>query len=588
MALPDDFLQELKDKNDIIEVISSYVNLKKAGRLYKGRCPFHHEKTPSFCVYPDTQSFYCFGCHIGGEVINFIKKAENLDYIDAVKFLAKRAGMEMPQSDGKTDENAALKRRIYEINRTTARFFHQSLMNNDGTEALYYLRNRGLTDKTIRHFGLGYSPNSFKLIDYLKKQGFNDKELIQSNVAVVSRNGYLTSRFFNRVMFPIMDLRGNVIAFGGRIMGDGKPKYLNTADTPVFSKSNQIFALNFAKNVNTRELLLAEGYMDVIALHQAGFENAVATLGTSLTVQQANLMHRYADEIIICYDSDSAGRTATERAISILRDSGLKVRVIHIPNAKDPDEFMKSYGEKGPSAFKVIIEKSATDIDYRLEKLYDTYNVSTMQGKIDYLTKAAEIIAASDNPIERNLFIGKLSEKFNVDKSSIEEQIAAKLKRTRLQKAKKEIQNKTTQISAKEDKINTQKADNLLGAKAEEYIISFLIVNPDMYQYIRNHIRTDEFVTDFGKKVFQTVLQRIADGKSAELIFLSQEFSEEEIAYISAYVSASMKEGFSRASLDNCIDKLKAEHNIKIDTDISSMSDKDLLDYYDKIKKDKR
>ena len=588
LALPDEFLQELKNKNDIVEVISSYVNLKKAGRLYKGRCPFHHEKTPSFCVYSDTQSFYCFGCHVGGEVIHFIKKAENLDYIDAVKFLAKRAGMDMPKDNIKNNDTAVRQRRIYEINRETAKFFYHSLMSVNGTSALTYLRKRGLTDKTIRHFGLGYAPNSFKLIDYLRSKGFGEEELIQSNVAYVSRNGHLVSRFFDRVMFPILDLRGNVIAFGGRIMGDGKPKYLNTADTPVFSKSRQLFALNFAKNIQGRELILAEGYMDVISLHQAGFENAVATLGTSLTEQQAGLIHRYADEVIICYDSDDAGRTATERAITILRKTGLKVRVLTIPHAKDPDEFMKSYGDKGPVMFKVILEQSAMDIDYRLDKLRNKYNIATTQGKIDYLTQASEIIATSDNPIERNLYISTLSEKFGIEKSSIEERIAGKLKKAKFQQADREINQRKALTLAENDTINPEKKDNLLGANAEEYIIASLMNNPDMCQYIGSNIKTTDFVTAFNKRVFTFVMSRLTDGKSAELLFFSQEFTEQEIAYITAYVSENSAKHFSKSSLNNCINILKKESEQKIRKKPSEMSDDDVGELFSKYSKSKR
>ena len=344
LALPEEFLQELKDRNDITDVVSSYVNLKRAGRLLTGLCPFHNEKTPSFTVYPETSSYYCFGCHVGGDVITFIRNIENLDYIDAVKFLAQRAGMDMPQ-DSYDDSMAKLKRRIYEINRETARFFHNCLISPVGAKGLNYLRSRGLSNKTIKHFGLGYAPEQgFDLIDNLRDKGFTDYEMIQANVAIKSKNGYTVSRFFDRVMYPIIDLRGNVIAFGGRIMSDQKPKYLNTSDTPVFSKSTQLFALNMAKNINTRQLILAEGYMDVIALHQAGFQNAVATLGTALTPQQADLIRRYADEVVICYDSDEAGRKASDRAIVLLRNAGIKVRIVTIPNAKDPDEFINKFG----------------------------------------------------------------------------------------------------------------------------------------------------------------------------------------------------------------------------------------------------
>lgn len=583
MALPEEFLQELKDRNDITDVVSSYVNLKRAGRLYSGRCPFHNEKTPSFYVYPDTQSFYCFGCGAGGEVITFIKKIENLDYIDAVKFLAQRAGMEMPQ-DSYDDSMAKLKRRIYEINRETARFFHNCLISPIGAKGLSYLRGRGLTDKTIKRFGLGYAPDSgFELINHLRDKGFTDSEMIQANVATESRNGYTVSRFFDRVIYPIIDLRGNVIAFGGRIMSDQKPKYLNTSDTPVFSKSAQLFALNMAKNINTRQLILAEGYMDVIALHQAGFQNAVATLGTALTTQQADLIRRYADEVVICYDSDEAGRKASDRAIVLLRNAGIKVRIITVPGAKDPDEFMKAHGDKGPAMFRVLLERSAGDIDYKLDLLKEKHNISQPQGKVDYLNEAIKIIAQSANAIERDIYITRLSEALDVQKTAIEQQMQKTVKINNRQQAKREFHNMTEDFSARHDKINPEKSKHLKATKAEEYIIAFMINNPDMGQYINSKVTADDFVTSFNRDVYKTVSSRLLSGKDISLTSLSQSFDEEEISYITAYVSTVLPETLHKQALDQCMNVLKEERRKEIVKSPDEMSDEDMLDYFKKM-----
>lgn len=583
LALPEEFLQELKDRNDITDVVSSYVNLKRAGRLYSGRCPFHNEKTPSFYVYPDTQSFYCFGCGAGGEVITFIKKIENLDYIDAVKFLAQRAGMDMPQ-DSYDDSMAKLKRRIYEINRETARFFHNCLISPVGAKGLNYLRSRGLSNKTIKHFGLGYAPEQgFDLIDNLRDKGFTDYEMIQANVAIKSKNGYTVSRFFDRVMYPIIDLRGNVIAFGGRIMSDQKPKYLNTSDTPVFSKSTQLFALNMAKNINTRQLILAEGYMDVIALHQAGFQNAVATLGTALTPQQADLIRRYADEVVICYDSDEAGRKASDRAIVLLRNAGVKVRVVTVPNAKDPDEFMKAHGDKGPAMFRVLLERSAGDIDYKLDLLKEKHNISQSQGKVDYLNEAIKIIAQSTNAIERDIYITRLSEALDVQKSAIEQQMQKTVKIKNYQQAKREFHNITEDISARHDKINPEKSKHLKATKAEEYIIAFMMNNPDMGQYINSRITTDDFATGFNKEVYKVVSERLLSGKDVSLTSLSQKFNEEEISYITAYVSTVLPETLHKQALDQCLNVLKEEHRKTAVKSADEMSDNDMLDYFKKM-----
>lgn len=588
MALPSEFLQELRDRNDIVDVVSTYVNLKRAGRLYSGRCPFHNEKTPSFYIYPDTQSFYCFGCGAGGEVITFIRKIENLDYIDAVKLLAQRAGMDMPQ-DSYDDSMAKLKRRIYEINRETARFFHKSLLSQQGEQALGYLHSRGLTDKTIKRFGLGYAPQSvFQLVNHLKDKGFSEYEMIQANVAFTSRNNHTVSRFIDRVMFPIIDLRGNVIAFGGRIMSDQKPKYLNTSDTPVFSKSTQLFALNMAKNMNTRQLILAEGYMDVIALNQAGFENAVATLGTALTPQQADLIRRYADEVIICYDSDEAGRKASDRAIALLRNTGVKVRVVSIPDAKDPDEFMKSHGDKGPAIFKVLLDKSAGDIDYKLDILMDKYNVNQPQGRVDYLTESAKVIAQSVNPIERDIHISRLSEKLGVQKSALEQQVNKNLKYSHRQQAKKEFRNISENLSARHDKINPDKAKNLKATKAEEFIISYLINNPDMCQYIISKINLDDFATEFNRGVFKLIVNRIQLGNDISLTALSQNFSQEELGYITAYVSTTLPETLHKSALDQCLWVLHSEHEKQVVNNPNEMSDDDMLNYFKKMGNQKK
>ena len=319
MAFPEGFLQELKMRNDITDIVSSYVTLKRRGRNMVGLCPFHGEKTPSFNIYTENGSFYCFGCGVGGDVISFVMRIENLDYVDAVKFLAQRAGMDMPE-DSYDNSMSQLRTRIFEANREAARFYYSSLYTPKGIKGLEYLHSRQLSDRTIRHFGLGFADDDWSsLCKHLKGKGFKDNELVAANLAVQRKNGNgIYDRFTNRVMFPIIDLRGNVIAFGGRIMTDEKPKYLNTSDTPVFKKSTNLFSLNNAKNSGKRTLILCEGYMDVISVNQAGFTNAVATLGTALTSEQAMLIKRYADEVVICYDADEAGQKATARAIPIL------------------------------------------------------------------------------------------------------------------------------------------------------------------------------------------------------------------------------------------------------------------------------
>ena len=429
MPLPDEFLQELKLRTDIADVISSYVNLKRVGRNLVGLCPFHSEKTPSFSVSPENGFFHCFGCGVGGDVITFIKRIENLDYIDAVKLLASRAGLEMP-TDTQSKGLSELRKRIFEANREAARFFHKALYSQDGVHALSYLRGRALSEATIKHFGLGYSPPSrFALVNYLRAKGFKDSELVSANLAFTTRSGHTMDRFFDRVMFPIIDVRGNVIAFGGRIMSDEKPKYLNTSDTPVFKKSSNLFALNFAKNVGENMLILCEGYKDVIALHQAGFQNAIATLGTSLTTEQAMIIKRYCDTVAICYDADEAGQKATSRAIGILRPTGIGIRIITVPSGKDPDEFIRSYGEQGPVRFRKLLESSGNDVRYQIQKVRKKYDTQIPEQRISFLNECARLLAELNSDIDADVYAGELAEELSVSKSSIKNEIEKYRKR---------------------------------------------------------------------------------------------------------------------------------------------------------------
>ena len=492
MAFPEGFLQELKMRNDITEVVSPYVNLKRRGRNMVGLCPIKKKKTPSFNIYTENGSFYCFGCGVGGDVISFIMKIENLDYVDAVKFLAQRAGMELPENSY-DDSMSKLRKRIYEANREAARFYYKTLYQPLGKEGLDYLHGRMLSDRTIRHFGLGFADDDWSsLTTHLKSLGFSENELVSANLAVQRRSGNgVYDRFTNRVMFPIIDLRGNVIAFGGRIMTDQKPKYLNTSDTPVFKKSENLFSLNNAKNAGSRTLMLCEGYMDVIAVTQAGFKNAVATLGTALTTEQAMLIKRYADEVIICYDADEAGQKATARAIPILRNAGLLVRVLTIPNGKDPDEFIKSQGADGPEAFKAIIDRSGNDVDYRLQKLKADFNLDVSDGKVGYLEAASRIIASIQSPIEQDVYASKLCKEFQIDKNAFKAQLQ-KLNKSRYREDYRKQQQKIrADLSGRGDRVDTDKAKVPRSSSAEEALVVYLINNPDSAERISGEISAE-------------------------------------------------------------------------------------------------
>lgn len=588
MSIPQEFIQELKSRTDIADIVSGYVNLKKTGRSYMGLCPFHGEKTPSFSVSPEHGFFHCFGCGEGGDVITFIKKIENLDYVEAIRFLAQKAGLSVPE-DGQSSGLGELKKRIYEANREAARFFYKKLYSPDGKEALEYLKKRKLTDKTITHFGLGFSPKSrFELVNHLKKLGFSGSELIQANLANETRNGNPIDRFSDRVMFPIIDLRGNVIGFGGRIMSDMKPKYLNTSDTPVFNKSRNLFALRFAKQKANGQLILVEGYMDVIALHQAGFENAVATLGTALTQEQAAIIKRYCDEVVICYDADEAGQKATQRAINILRPTGLNIKILKVPDGKDPDEFIKAHGEQGPARFRLLLERSGNDVEYRFNSLKAKYNTDIPDEKIEYVTESAKLIATLENSIERDYYISKLSEEQGFSKDSIAQQVRKYLF-TRKKQAGEQLQrNAMAGVSAANNKINTEKRTKLRAAAAEETILAIILTNPDTAGELFKELSSDIFATSFNKRLYQVLKSRSDSGYDFTLTDISGELSDDEMRGAAEILSAYHRVDNPMETAEKCINILKDEAETLTPEQRADASNDELLKELARIKKKKQ
>lgn len=588
MPFPDSFLQELKLRNDITEIASSYVNLKRHGRNMVGLCPFHGEKTPSFNIYTENGSFYCFGCGAGGDVITFIMKIENLDYVEAVKFLAQRAGMEMPENTY-DDSLSKLRMRIYEANREAARFFHATLLSQRGQSGLNYLRGRALSDRTIRHFGLGFADDDWNsLCNHLKNKGFSEYEIYSANLAFRRKNGNgIYDRFVNRVMFPIIDLRGNVIAFGGRIMTDEKPKYLNTSDTPVFKKSENLFSLNNAKSSGTRTLILCEGYMDVIALNQAGFTNAVATLGTALTNEQAVLMKRYADEVIICYDADGAGQKATARAIQILRNAGLPIKILTVPSGKDPDEFIRSKGENGPAAFKLLIDKCGNDVEYRLMKLRENYNLTTTDGKVAFLNDAVKIVASIESPIERDVFASKLCAELEIDKNAFNDQIAKIKRRGRRENIKKETRQIQYELNGQNDKINKEHYKKPRSSSAEEALLVYLINNPDYANSISERVTPDKFSNSLIKRYYEYVLGKIKSGYEP-LTSVASDFNSDEVSYLYKLISTTIPAASTREAVEEYI-KVINEESSKLTSDkLADMSADDINDYIMKMKQNKK
>lgn len=587
MAISERFIQELQERVDIEEVISSHITLRRRGKTLVGLCPFHNEKTPSFTVYPDTNSFYCFGCGAGGDVISFIRRIDNLDYVEAVKTVAQMAGMSMPE-DGYDDTLAKRRMRLLAANREAARFFNACLMDEKNRPALDYFLRRALTTATIRHFGLGYAPDSWHaLTEHLRSKGFTYEEMVLANLVRRSdKNGKANyyDNFRNRVMFPIIDLRGNVIAFGGRVMDDSKPKYINTSDTPVYKKSNGVFALNFAKNANENKLLLVEGYMDVIALHQAGFTNAVACLGTALTKEQANLLSRYADEIILSYDADEAGQKATARALGIFGTTGMEIKVLRLTGGKDPDEIIKKYGAQ---RFRDIINGAANDTEYRLLRARQGIDLSTDDGKVKYLSAATEVLAGIPSPVEVDVYASRLANELGVDKLAIESQVKYN-KREGLRKrrmAQREQDQKRLLINGQNTK-NPERSQHLRAAKAEEMLIASLMRNPDFYNKLKDELSADYFVTALNRRIFSVILSRLDEGGNTEPYFLSSEFTPDEMDEVERIFRSAAQLSNTVEECADCIKILKEEKDKPESIKASELSDDDFAKLFRPDKQD--
>lgn len=576
--MPNDlFIQQLKQYSDIERIISGYVPLSRKGRNLSGLCPFHSEKTPSFFVYPQTQSFYCFGCGAGGDVITFIRRIENLEYMEAVRFLAEKCGLTVPDSQ-QEDERAVQRRRILEINRETARFFHAQLMSEQGKQAYDYLTRRGRDRKIIRHFGLGYAPEGWRVLsDYLKSKGFTDEEMVAANVAVNSKRGSVYDRFRNRVMFPIIDLRGNVVGFGGRALDDQGAKYLNTSDTPVFKKSRNLFAMNFAKTSKQPGLILAEGYMDVIAIHQAGFDNAIATLGTALTDEQARLISQYTDKVILAYDSDGPGQAATKRAINIFDEVGVKVSVLSMTGAKDPDEFIQKYGRE---RFAMLLDGSSNALEFELSKIRSRFDISTADGKVNFLKEACKLFAGIRNPVEREVYLTQVANELEIAPQAIHAQIRS-LDKQALSRDRSRQRRDTDlyigRMAAAKDDI--QRKVNLRYAMAEEGILYCLMKNPDFWKIVSARISEQDFVTDVNREIYRSMGQILEEGKPPEMMELSAVLSPSQMGRVSAILAGAPSQRCDEEGLNDYLRILLEHKNEKTEQEVAQMDDDALEEY---------
>lgn len=583
MAIPDEFFTRLKDSCDIVAVMTPYVNLKRANRDYTCLCPFHSEKTASCHVYTDNQNFYCFGCGAGGDVITFIRLIENLDYMEAVRFLSEKAGLQIPE-DGTSDKLGALKIRILEMNRAAARFFRDTLNSSEGSEGLDYFYRRGLSPNTIKKYGLGYAPDSWdKLKMHLRGLGWSDDEMIEASLLVQGKNGTAYDKFRHRVMFPIIDRRGNVIGFGGRVLSaEQEPKYLNSSETAVFRKRENLFSLNFAKNSKEKYLLLCEGNMDVIALNQAGYENSVATLGTAITPEQARLMRTYCEEVIIAYDADGAGQAATMKAINLLSEAGLAARVLQLNDAKDPDEFLQKYGKE---AFAELIEKAGSVISFELKKIEKGLNADSPEGKAEYLKKAVELLTRIENRIERSVYISIVAKFCDITTQNVEIYIDERIKRKNRYAANDE--NRKLIRGSMPQKSGREYADEKKypsEASAERGIISYIFHSPDKLVYILSKVSPEDFPTVFNRRLLETLVLRIKRQHSIDIQSLGSEFSAEEVGRIEGIKRESMLLPFTVSRLDDYIKILLDFKRLKNKKSPAEMTDNELLELQEKLR----
>ncbi len=581
--IPQDYIYELVQRNDMADVAGSYVQLRRRGRTYTGLCPFHSEKTPSFVVYPETQSFYCFGCGAGGDVITFVKKINNIDYVEAVKMLAARAGMPLPQED---DKVGRMRSRIVSINKDAARFFFQCLNSDEGKNARrYWLAERRLSPATIKRFGLGYAPDSFHAMrDHLRGLGYSEEEMTASGLVKRSDKGNLYDVFRNRVMVPIFDLRGNVIAFGGRNMGPEKPKYINSPETIVYKKSRTIFALNVAKKSAKKRYILCEGYMDVISLHQAGFETAVAGCGTALTPEQVKLISEYADEVVLCYDSDEAGQKATARAIGLFANSPVKVSVLAIPGAKDPDEFIKAQGSE---RFSMLLDGANNALEYELLKVRQQYDITTDDGRVGYLKDAVNILAGRVTAIERDVYAGRLEEETGVAKGAILTQLEGAI-RARSRRAQRERE----QNLLREGAIGDVKPSYTNGGQkavgivyAEQQLVAAIIKNPDHLSAARKRVQPGQFLDAAMARAYELLLARGERRELLDLASISGELPEETVALLGRILARNYDVGFSAQDVDMYLRRI--EESLPESSRAAEKSPDELAAYMEQLREKK-
>ena len=584
MLIPREIIDDIRARNDIVDVIGMYVNLKRAGSNYNGLCPYHNEKTPSFTVFPGTQSFYCFGCGAGGDVITFTMKSENLDYVGAIEFLAKKSGITIPTSP--TEERGGMSRqRVFDMNLEAAKFFRSCLFDEKlGRDALDYLANkRKLPPVVVKRFGLGFAPDSFyALTNHMTRLGYTEEELVTGFLGGRSKKtGKIYDYFRNRVMFPIIDTSGNIIGFGGRVMDDSKPKYLNSSDTPGFKKSKNLFALNYAKNHCSERMILCEGYMDVIALHAAGFENAVATLGTALTQEQARMMAKYTKQVVLSYDSDDAGQKATARAVSMLSDVGVDVKILKMSGAKDPDEYIKSYGA---DSFRRLLGESRTGFEYKMEAVIAKYDVTLPENKIKAAGELCEYISNVSSSVERDVYIASVASRLSLSVESLKNDVA-RIRRKKINEYKaKTFNNVKMNAMGIGDRTNPDAAKNIRATAAEEAVIGLMLMFEEYRSGIvkgKYELCANDFLSEFHRRIFEKIMEIHSSDGGFSPSLLGEFFSPDEMGRIQGLEQKRrvLTQNGSDVFLE-CINSLKAEK--------SASGGQDSLDDIQKLLEGKR
>ena len=575
-------IDEIKQRNPIEDVMSSYVTLKRAGSNMLCSCPFHSEKTPSCTVFLSQQSFYCFGCGAGGDVITFIRRIENLGYVEALEFLSKRAGINLILDNEKkyNGQPKVDKTRFYNMNKDAARFFRNMLFDEKiGREAREYIEARQLSSLTVKRFGLGYAPDTFdSLRNHLRSLGYTDKEMIEGYLCLKSQKGNTFDFFRDRLMFPVIDTTGNIIAFGGRMIhpapeGDAGRKYMNSSDTPVYSKRKNLFALNYAKNNCAEHMILCEGYMDVIALHQAGFENAVATLGTAITPEQARLMGRYTKKVIISYDSDAAGQNAANKAIKLLDAAGIEASVLKMSGAKDPDEYIKLYGK---DSFSNLLDSSRSPFQFKVDAVLAKFNMNEIEQKIKAVSEIASILANIPQKTERELYTRKIADELEIQRENLEADVLRIIRSKQIKAKEENSRDIIRKTAGYADRVNPDFAKNPVGAKAEEHILALLMLYPEYRsKTISESLLTkDDFVTEFGGRVYDKIIELENQGAYDESL-LGEEFTIDELSRLKKIQLDRMSlTDNSEKVFRDCIKTLKKEAaNTKNDTDQSSEED---------------